>query len=205
MEQKQWISFFYLISHQINLSFNLQSVKFSHGPETTISPWIGLGNDIIWNDAMMYIPSFGNYSIGNDINIATQANITINGKDFESGLVTFVPTLMAFLLDKKYRMLKTCIAAAKNTEDGAPACDNEKQDIKFQILGDNIPLKMNEKIWFTKSSKEDATCLEIEISNVSVLELRSQYQTNLQPCGLAVWTDTDVFPKGMIYHDKYYN
>ena len=150
----------------------------------------------------MCIPSFGNYSIGNNITIATQENVTINGNEFESGTVTFVPTSMAFSLDKKYRVLKTCIAAAKNNEDGAPSCDNEKQDIKFQVLGDDIPLKMNGKRWFTKSLEEDATCLEIEVGNVSVLELQSQYQTNIQPCGLALWTDAAVFPKGMIYYNK---
>ena len=102
-------------------------------------------------------------------------------------------------------MLKTCLGAAKNNEDGTPDCDNEKQDIKFQILGDGIPLKINGKSWFTKRSREDATCFEIEISNVSVLELRSQYQTNLQPCGLAIWSDTAVFPNGMIYDNRHYN
>ena len=153
----------------------------------------------------MCIPSYGNYSTGDDIAIATNENITINGKEFESGLITFVPTSMAFSLDKKYTMLKACIATTISTEPGAPACGNKKQDIKFQVLGDGNPLKLNEKSWFTKIFKDDATCLEIEVGNVSVLELRSQYQTNLQPCGLAVWTDTDVFPKGMIYHDKYYN
>ena len=109
---------------------------------------------------------------------------------------------MAFSLDKKYSWFKTCFGVNKNTEDGSPACDSTKERIKFQVVGDGVILKMNEKSWLTKNSEEDASCFEFEVGGVSVLELRSQYQTNFQSCGLAVWADAAVFRKGMFYFNR---
>ena len=134
--------------------------------------------------------------------MVTRENVTINEKSFESGIVTFAPTSMAFSLDKKYSSFKTCIGIDKNVDDGGPACDNTKEKMKFQVLGDGVILKMNEKSWFTKNSEEDASCFEIEVGKVSVLELRSQYHSNLQQCGMAVWADAAVFRKGMFYYNR---
>ena len=112
---------------------------------------------------------------------------------------------MAFSLDKKYSRFKTCLGIDKNSDDGSPTCDNTKEKMKFQVLGDGVILKMDEKNWLTKNSKEDASCFEIEIGKVSVLELRSQYHTNLLRCGRAVWADATVFRKGMSYCNRNYN
>ena len=111
---------------------------------------------------------------------------------------------MAFSLDKKYSRFKTCIGIDKNVDYGGPACDNTKERMKFQVLGDGVVLKMNEKKWLTKNSEEDASCFEIDVGKVSVLELRSHYQTNLQLCGMAVWADAAVFRKGMSYCNRNY-
>ena len=104
---------------------------------------------------------------------------------------------MKFTLEKKYNKFKACFGVAKKPEYDDANCGKEKEGIKFQVLGDSIPFKMNGKNWLTKTYDADPSCILVGIGNVSMLELRSQYQAHSHHCGAPIWADAAVFLKGM--------
>ena len=154
-----------------------------------------LGTDIKWENVLGCSASVGNCSIDSDVNEGIKGNITVNGITFERGIFTLSPTMMTFSLDKKYSLFKACVG---QPEDNDPNCSNEKGKIKFQVLGDGVPFKLNEKSWITNDVERNATCMRFGVGHLSMLELRSQHKSHAQPCRLSVWADAALFPKGIL-------
>ena len=96
-------------------------------------------------------------------------------------------------------MFKACFGVTKKPEYHDANCGKEKEGIKFQVLGDGIPFKMNGKNWLTKTFDADPSCILVGVGNVSMLELRSQYQAHSHFCGAPIWAEVAVFSKGMLY------
>ena len=173
------------------------SGKPIHDPEIAQSPWLKFGSEKVWEKLFEHITLYSNKTSGSEIHPVTQENVIINGKTFELGMVDFAPSSMKFTLEKKYNTFKACLGVAKKTEHDNANCRKEKEGIKFQVLGDGIPFKLNGKNWLTKTFDIDPSCILVGVSNVSMLELRSQYQAHYHSCGAPIWADAAVFLKGM--------
>ena len=130
-----------------------------HDPEIPQSPWLKLGSEKVWEKLFEHIPLYSNNTSGSEIHPVTQENVIINGKTFELGMVDFAPSSMKFTLEKKYSTFKACFGVAKKTEDDNANCRKEKEGIKFQVLGDGIPFKMNGKNWLTKTEPIRPNCI----------------------------------------------
>ena len=104
---------------------------------------------------------------------------------------------MAFSLDRKYSFFKACIGKPEDNY-----CSNGKEKIKFQVLGNGVPYKLNGKSWMTKANDEKATCLIVGVGNVSMLELRTQHESYSHPCKYSAWANAALFLKGMLSYRK---
>ena len=91
-------------------------------------------------------------------------------------------------------MFKACVG---QPEDNDPNCSDGKGKIKFQVLGDGVPFKLNGKSWITKDVEQNPTYIRIGVGHVSKLELRSQHQSHVQLCSFSAWADAALFIKGI--------
>ena len=103
-----------------------------------------------------------------------------------------------FRLDYKYTSFKAKVGVSKETISNQK-CNDERGAVKFQVLGDGIPLMINEQNWTTKEDTQSATNIQIYVGNVAILELKAEHQSNVPTCAFSVWAEAAVFAKGNSY------
>ena len=89
-----------------------------------------------------------------------------------------------------------CIGISKETTEDKN-CGVKSGDAKFRVLGDGKTLKINGDKWTTKDFSEDAACFQLDIGNVSILELETKYRSHVTTCAYSTWANAAVALKGM--------
>ena len=129
--------------------------------------------------------------------------IDINGDIFVHGIVAPAPSHITFKLEYRYQFLKTCVGVSTTLEsDNKCHSANNKATVKFRILGDGQTLKMDgSQTWIEKGFDQEATCFQISVGHISLLELATQQHPsseNKDECVFSTWADAAVIPKGKI-------
>ena len=115
--------------------------------------------------------------------------IEINGQIYENGIVAHAPGKVTFQLDGLFDKLTTCIGISKVAD--APNCGVTSGDAKFRVLGDGQVLED----WKVKTSPEDSTCFDVDITDVNELVLETAKKDS-KGCNLSTWADAKVHKRG---------
>ena len=115
--------------------------------------------------------------------------IEINGQIYEKGIVAHAPGKATFQLDGLFDKLTTCIGISKMTDN--PKCGVTSGDAKFRVLGDGQVLED----WKVKSSPEDSTCFEVDITDIDKLYLETDLNGSRE-CDMSSWAHAKVYKRG---------
>ena len=94
-----------------------------------------------------------------------------------------------FRLDGLLDKFSTCIGISQHIDN--PKCGVTKGDARFRVLGDGKVLEA----WKRKSSPEDPTCFEVDITDVNELVLETHEHTQ-KGCDLSTWADAKAHKRG---------
>ena len=144
-----------------------------------------LGSDISF---LSCTRGWGNCTVDGDYNHGP-GQIEINGHIFEKGYVSHAPGKATFPLYGLLDKFSTCIGISKVTKN--PKCGVTKGDARFRVLGDGKVLQA----WMPKSSPEDPTCFEVDITDVNELILET-HEHKQKGCDLSTWADAKVHKRG---------
>ena len=168
----------------------------AHEPEIIFNPWTHLGSEMQFQIPLSCIIPNGICEVGNGGN---EGNLTVNGISFQKRSFKQPPSKMAFSLHRKYSHFKSCFGASNDPDGAGQNCDNENGKIKFQVSADEVPIKINEKIWITTDMTKSPVCFLVGVGNVNVVEIKIQYHSHPNSCGLMALIDSAVFPKSKYY------
>ena len=171
------------------------TVTPTHEPENGYDPWVDLGDELKLRTPFGCIASNGSCTFDAQ-NDGFGEKLMINGITFQSQFFAHPPTSMAFELHRKYNYFKACFDVLNTPDNDNQICDQEEEKMKFQVLGDGVPIKMNTKRWMTVAVKQAPYCFMAKVGNVSMLELRHQRQSHVSSCELVALVDAKVFLKG---------
>ena len=124
-----------------------------------------------------------------------EENLIINGISFQKRSSKKPPTSTAFSLHRKYSYFKSCFGATNDLDSSERNGNNENGKIKFQVLADEVPLKINGTTWITTDMTKSPICFIVGVGNVNMVEIRTQYQSHPNSYGLMALIDAAVFPK----------
>ena len=171
-----------------------------HEPESVFNPWTYLGNELQLQIPLGCIVSNGVCEVDHEGN---KENLTINGISFLKRSSRQPPSSMAFTLHRKYSYFKACFGVANDLDSGEGKCDNGNEKIKFQVIVDEVPIKINGTIWITIDMTKNPHCFLAGVGNVNMVEIRTQHQSLPNSCGLTALIDAAVFPKGKNYTNMF--
>ena len=182
-----------------NLSYFTAELP-AHEPENVFNPWTYLGNELQLQIPLGCIISNGICKVDHEEN---EGNLTINGISFQKRSSKQPPSSTAFSLHRKYSYFKLCFGAANDLDSSERNGYNENGKIKFQVLADEVPFKINGRIWITIDMTKSPVCFLVGVGNVNMIEIKTQYQSHPNSYGLTALIDAAVFPKGNFWVDLY--